>query len=160
MLPNWFAHKRCNGSTCPQTWICCWLYFSDLLHLYKLHDSDKFLLVYRSLNVFKVDVRNQQAFPEVKGRKWEQWIAKYQKGFISLNNGSSFFVTVTQIVSCVIIGGGFIRWWCETHVQAHVGPTSSYANRDAFSLQRALLPFTLLVLGFLKESDSRMQLQV
>lgn len=71
-----------------------------------------------------------------------------------------FFVTVTQIVSCVIIGGGFIRLWCETHVQAHVGPTSSYANRDAFSLQQALLPLTLLVLGFLKESDSRMQLQV
>lgn len=49
----------------------------------------------QAAQLFKVDVRNQQAFPEVQGRKLEQCIEKYQKkegvGVVySWNNGSVF----------------------------------------------------------------------
>lgn len=68
MLPNWFCAQTTQRVLKPEfvvgsTFVTC------CTGLYEPHDSDKFLLVYRSLNVFKVDVRNQQAFPEVKGRK-------------------------------------------------------------------------------------------
>lgn len=47
---------------------------TDCMCLKRIH-SISYLLVTHQLNV---DVRNQPVFPQVKGRKWEQWITKYQ----------------------------------------------------------------------------------
>lgn len=51
-----------------------------------------------------------------------------------------------------------IRWWFETHVHTHtLHPHVQIEKQQA--LLSLLSPLTLLLLVFLKESDSRMQLQ-